>query len=143
MADGEPSDLELGAPEQAGAETSPMPKGRRSFSRMRREMTEEELSNSGVQKIMMDDLDRLENEKSRLELFVENFHQSDKENAVLKEKAKIRVSSDILFGSCLTIGSAAVGYSPVVNTVPDASTILIIVGIILMICGIASKVVLK
>ncbi|WP_034159574.1 hypothetical protein [Sphingomonas sp. ERG5] len=143
MADEEPSDQDLGAPEATGGDAAPMPKGRRSLSRMRREMTDEELSNSGVQKIMMDDVDRLEGEKAHLETFVERFHKADKENAVLKEKAKVRIASDISFGTFLTIGAAAVGYSPVVEKVPNASSILVAIGIFLMAGGLASKVVLK
>jgi hypothetical protein len=136
-----PTDQDNGAPEAGGS--PPALKGRRSFSRIRRELTDDELGSSGVQKILMDDVDRLESEKSEINPYIEGFHKLDKENAVLKEKVKLRISSDITFGGFLTIGSAAVGYSPVLAAVPNASSIVLWGGIILLLAGIASKVILK
>jgi len=141
VADDAPTDNDTTAPE-AGAQSA-QPKGRRSFSRMRREMTDEELGNSGVQKVLMDDLDRLERENGDLRAFVDRFHEADKDNAVLKERAKYKVASDVAFGGFMTIGSAAIGYSPSLSSVPNASQIIFWAGVALLIAGLVSKGLLK
>jgi len=110
---------------------------------MRREMTDEELGNSGVQKVLMDDLDRLEAENADLRRYMDRFHEADKENAVLKEKNKYNLASDIAFGGFMTIGASAIGYSPVLAPVPHASEIALWIGVILLIAGIVSKAILK
>ena len=141
MTDEDSVEPELGAPE--AAHSDPTPKGRRSLSRMRREMTDDELSSSGVQKVMMDDLDRLEADKAELQRYVDRFHAADKENAVLKEKGKVRVASDISFGVLMTLGAAAIGYSPTLQAIPGASQTLVWTGVALLVGGILSKLVLK
>lgn len=137
----DPVEPEAGAPEAGPADATP--KGRRSLSRMRREMTDDELSSSGVQKIMMDDLDRLEAEKIELQRYVDRFHAADRENAVLKEKGKVRVASDITFGVLMTLGAAAIGYSPTLQAVPGASQTLVWTGAALLVGGVLSKLVLR
>ncbi len=137
----DPVEPEAGAPEAGPAD--PTPKGRRSLSRMRREMTDDELSSSGVQKIMMDDLDRLEAEKIELQRYVDRFHAADRENAVLKEKGKVRVASDITFGVLMTLGAAAIGYSPTLQAVSGASQTLVWTGAALLVGGVLSKLVLR
>jgi hypothetical protein len=143
VAEDAPTDQDSTAPEASASADAPTLKGRRAFSRMRREMTDEELDNSGVRKIMMDDVDRLEAEKSDLLQYVDKYHAADKENAVLKEKAKVKVASDIAFGIFTTVGGAAAGYSPSLNAVPHASSMVLYAGVILIFAGIASKVALK
>ena len=51
------------APEDTG-EGTPLShsKGRRAFSKLRRELTDEELSSPAVQRLLLDDIERLEKE---------------------------------------------------------------------------------
>ena len=51
----------------AGIDGTPKSKGRRqSFGKVRRELTEDELGSSGVQKMMLDELDRMDGAEAEL-----------------------------------------------------------------------------
>src|SRR4051812_43259417 len=79
--------------------------GRRSLARVRREMTDEELSQPAVQKMMMDELERLDRERDDLLPYRDRFAEADKQCAILAEKLKPKVAADVFFGGCTTIGS--------------------------------------
>ena len=89
------------------------PKALQAFRRISRELTEEDLANPVVQKLMVDNLYRLEEEKEEYRLYMERFHEADKKVSVLeekeKEKSKTKLVLDILSGTCLTFGGIAIG----------------------------------
>jgi hypothetical protein len=131
------------APSENGGETPPQLKGRRSFSRARRELTDEELGHPAVQKMMMDELDRLDGENGELKLYVEKFHGADKNSAILSEKLKKENAREIVFGAMMTIGAAAIGFAPTAGANGSPNYIILTFGAILVAAGIASKVVTK
>lgn len=137
----EPADEEL----SDGEPTAPSPKvkGRRSFAKMRRELTDDELASPGVQKLMMDELDRLEDEKLELTGIRDKYQEASVRCAVLTEKLKPRIASDIFFGGFMTIGAAMLGLAAAVWSNILAGVCMIVFGCILIIAGIASKAVLK
>lgn len=137
----EPADQELA--DQGAINLAEKPKGRRALSRMRRELTEEELGNPAVQKLMMDDLDRLESEISELKRFREKYHEVDKKCDVMTEKLKPRIQADIFFCGFISVGSILVGLAPAVWDNLLAGIASAVLGLILVAGGIASKVVLK
>jgi len=115
-------------------------KGRRAFTKIRRELLEDELSSPSVQRMLLDELERLEEEKSSLIDYRSHFHTADKNAAILAEKLKANVSQEIIFGVCLSIGAAVLGYVPSLwDSQPDGYMALGI-GIVLILAGIASKV---
>lgn len=131
------------APEDVGDGIAiPQSKGRKAFSKLRRELSDEELSSPAVQRLLIDDIERLEKENGKLIDYQDLFHEADKTSAILKEKLKTNIAQDIIFGVCLTIGAAIIGLAPSLWA-PDKphSSIAIATGIILIIGGIASKVV--
>ena len=136
QADEEPSD---------GTAAKPLPssKGRKSFLRMRRELTDEELGTSAVQKLLMDELERLESEAASLRVFEEKFHDRDKRASILEEKIKKNLSSDIYFGASLTVGSALMSWSSSVWEIQPTGYVILLVGTALMIAGICARVILK
>lgn len=137
----EPTDAD--APDRAEP-NEPRLKGRRSFSRMRRELNDDELAQPAVQKLMMDELDRLESENAQLKTYVEKYHDADKQVSVLREKQHTSRASDLAFGTLLTVGSAAIGYSPTLKA-PGSNhdAIVLVFGIILFLAGLAVKVLRK
>lgn len=118
------------------------PKSRRSLSRIRRELSEDDLKNPAVQKLLISEIDRLEEENQAQRVFQENFHATDKEKAILEQKLKISVSLDIIFGSGLSVGAAIIGLSP---TFWDATNFkgpgCLTLGLIIMIGAIVSRLV--
>ena len=117
------------------------PKGRRSFANMRRELSEDELSSSGVQKLLIDDIERLERENSTLSGYRDKFNRADKEAVLLREKEKRSIVADVMFGVCLTMGAAAIGFASSNPTSKPNGWIIVVIGGILIVGGIVSKVI--
>ena len=84
---------------------------RQAFQNLRRQLTEPELANSGVQKLLLDQLDRADSECERLTGYVERFHDADKRSAVLEEILRTQTGFDIIIGAGIAAGSAIMGLS--------------------------------
>jgi hypothetical protein len=138
---------EMGEPEQpdqepeATQEEQPLAvsKGRQSLSRIKRELTDDELKSPAVQKLLIDDLDRLDRECSELLDYRERFHSTDKKVGILQEKLRRSISSEIISSSCFVVGAAALGYTPALWSSQPAGYISIAFGTILIAAGIWAK----
>ena len=108
------------------------------YSKLRRELSNEDLSNPAVQKLLINEIDKLEFRVSELEIIEKQFHETDKSNAVLEEKIKTTNSLEILYSFCLSIGSGLLGLSSLFE-INKNGWIFILVGGILIIGGILSK----
>ena len=113
----------------------PRGKGRQSFRRLSRELSPEDLRETGTQKMILDLLDRLEDENDELKEFKEKFHERDKEVAVLRERLKKSTAQDIVIGAMLAGGSLVLGYLPSL-LLPTGWIALVVGG--LFSCGITS-----
>lgn len=110
----------------------------RPYSRLRRELSEEDLTNPAVQKLIISDIDKLEGRISDLEDFQVKFYETDKDKAVLKEKLKGHNSHEILYSFCLSAGSGLLGISSLFQ-LNDKGWIFLVVGGLLIVGGILSK----
>lgn len=117
-------------------------KGRKAFGKLRRELSDEELSSPAVQRLLLDEIERLEKDNGKLVEYQDLYHEADKKGAVLSEKLKSNIAQDVIFGVCLTIGAALLGLAPSIWS-PDKphGWISIALGVVLIVGGIASKVV--
>jgi hypothetical protein len=123
-----------------GVASQPTIKGRQSFRQVRRELTEEELSSPAAQRLILDELDRLENENSELKGISVRFHEVDKKASILSEKLKRHTALDILSSAALAAGSLALGYAPKVWAEDNATgPIFLVIGIVMIAGGIWSK----
>lgn len=61
-----------------GGPTVPAAGRRSSFRDIRRQLTEEELKQTGVQKLVIEDFERAEMECEALRSYVDRFHEADK-----------------------------------------------------------------
>ena len=139
MTEQEQPDIE---PEDTGEDVQvTRSKGRRAFRNVRRELSDEELSSPAIQRILIDDIERLEKESIKLGEFHDKFYEADKKAAVLEEKLKEKTAQEIVFGVCLTVGAASLGYAPSVWQSQPTGWISIIFGSLLIIGGVAAKVV--
>lgn len=112
------------------------------FSKLNRELQDEDLNNRGTQRLILNELDKYEICKRQLEEYMGKFHVSDKENAVLKSKLNSSTAFEITNGFMLTIGSILIGLTP--SILKDGSTyyltwIILGVGIIALGGGIIAK----
>lgn len=115
--------------------------GRKSFAKLRRELSDEELSSPAVQRMLIDEIERLDSERSELHLFRSKFHESDKKAAVLEEKFKQKVSIELIHIACMTVGAAALGLAPSIWTTQPTAWMVVIFGTVLVIVGLVAKVI--
>jgi hypothetical protein len=59
------------------------PKTRRSWSQLKRDLTDEELTSPAAVKMLLDEVERLERENAELSGYRERFHEADKTSAIL------------------------------------------------------------
>ena len=118
---------------------APSLKGRQSFRQVRRELTEEELSTPAAQRLLLDELDRLDSENNELKSFQEKFHTADKKAGILDEKLNRHTALEILSSGSLLAGALALGYAPKVWDTGPTGPILVALGVILVAAGIWAK----
>ncbi|HDV5085829.1 TPA: hypothetical protein RI355_002545 [Escherichia coli] len=137
-------DTEPEEPVSVGIPTA-VPKGnsgRKSFSNLRRELTDEELSSAAVQRMLLDEIERLDGECNDLRVIRDKFHTSDKLVGVLEEKFKTKIALEIMHVTCFLISGSAFGYATSNwSTQPTAAVLALAFGSALTVGGIAAKVV--
>lgn len=119
----------------------PLLKGRRAFQNITRELSDDDLTNPAVGKLLLNEIDRLESENAEFGDYQEQFHEADKKVAVLQEKSKIHLATEILSGVCFTIGAAMIGYAPVLWKSQPSGWMVLVFGSVLIFGGIFAKVV--
>ena len=112
-------------------------KRRLSLSKSRRELTDEELQQSGVRLMLLDEVDRLDEEVHRLTEYEDKYHLADKQVGVLKEQGRKRTAVDIVYTVCVGIGVGLLMLSP---TLPEPLPWLAAaLGFVLLVSGITAK----
>lgn len=109
------------------------------YSRIRREISEEDLQSPAVQRILLGEVDRLQTQISDLELIKVKYHAADKQTAILNEKIKALTSHEVLYGICLTVGSAIIGLASLLWA-SGYGLVAIAIGSVLVVGGVVSKV---
>lgn len=97
----------------AGAE--PYPKTRRTFSKLAVELETKDLTQAGVQKMILGEISRLEAEVVQMEEYEDAFHRVDKECAILKARHNRSIANEVLYSAGLSTGSAIMGLLPSVG----------------------------
>jgi hypothetical protein len=107
----------------------------------RRNLSEEELKAPGAIRLLIFDLERLDERCAELEPFAIRFHDLRVEKAVLEARLKTSRWHEVLSGLCLAIGSAGIGIASRLIYVDQAAGVMVIAAsAILVVAGIASKV---
>ena len=131
-------------PQPQGEDMSPHLKGpRKAFSKLAVELTDEDLRSQGVQKLLLAEISRLEASETRAESFRERFNEKDKQCAVLEEKGKTIVFSEVLYSVSLTLGAALLGLTPSIKSEGISPGVIGTIGVLLIIGAIVAKVVRK
>ncbi|MEK6408820.1 MAG: hypothetical protein AABN34_18005 [Acidobacteriota bacterium] len=118
------------------------PTGRRQALRdIRRELTDEELSSPGVQKLLLDDLERAESESEVLRSYVDRFHESDKRAAILEVQLRGSNAFEILFGTGIGLGGAIMGLAPLFWSDQPKGALALALGMLLAIGSIIGRVI--
>ncbi|MDD2051087.1 hypothetical protein NPS46_00800 [Pseudomonas putida] len=122
-------------------EASKSSQQRRSFSKLRRELSDDELLSPAVQRLLIDEIERLEKVAVELSCFKEEFHKADKRTGVLEERFKVKISVELIHFASLSAGAALLGFAPSIWENQPTATVLFVVGAILVLVGIIAKVV--
>jgi hypothetical protein len=114
---------------------------RQSFRAIRRELQEAELTNPGVQRLILEDLETAESECEAIREYVERYHEADKRAAVLEEKLRTHAALEILFAVGLGMGFAIVGLAPYFWDGTLRGPAALLVGAVLIIGSVAARIV--
>ena len=95
--------------------------GRRSvFRSIRRQLTDEELGQTGSQKLILDGLERAENNCEEYKVYVDKYHAAEKERCILHERLKHRALMNDLCDLAYVTGSILLGLSAgLFERIPD------------------------
>jgi hypothetical protein len=104
-------DAEAHALEQAEPVT-PLTGTRPSFRDLRRQLSDSELAQSGVQKLLIEDFERAEKECLALPIYIEKYHERDKEVTRLTAKLNVNIALEVSTGIGIAGGSAIISLAP-------------------------------
>ena len=93
--------------------------------------------------MLLGEISRLEAIESISNDYKDKYHETDKQCAVLKEKEKSFLFSEILYSVSLTIGAAIIGLIPSIDSSDFPPFVFGILGGVLLIGAIIAKVVKK
>lgn len=111
------------------------------FRDIRRELTPEELTHPGVQKLILNSLDNALALNEKLSSYEVRFHEKDKQVDVLQERLKPQTALDLAFTAGLAIGLAFVGFATVAwdGTPKWVGPVFLVSGLLLTAGAIALK----
>lgn len=119
--------------------------GRRTaFRDVRRQLVDEEFSSTGVQRLLLDMLEEADEERESLRGFVDQYHEADKQAAILMEKLRTQKSIELFFGVGITLGGTIIGLAPFLwGAKPEYGVVTGIVGLCLLLGAVAGRMVKK
>jgi len=136
MAEGERPDQEPNV--KAVEPQKPPTKAHPSLAKLRRELTEEELTPT-VGRLLLDEIERVERENEELKEYRERYHDADKQCAILREQTKAAKSGEVLYSFSLSVGALVIGLTPAFWAQGAAAVGCIVVGSLLILAGLISK----
>lgn len=90
-----------------------VPTSRRlSLTNVRRALTEDELTNPGVQRLLLDILEEAEAERDNNKGYITSYYEAEKKAAILGEKLLADRKIDVFFGVGVGLGGAILGLVP-------------------------------
>lgn len=133
----------LDTPDEIGA-TPSLPPGeipvkRRGLSRIKRELTDEELTQTGVHKILIDDLEKAETECERLDGYRTRFHDADRDLAVARAEVTRLTDFDTLRSGMLGVGCLFLGFLPSVGENLKLAAVLGLAGLVMIVVSVRTK----
>lgn len=131
----------LPQPDERGAlpVDAPLLKSRKALARVPRELAPEDLANPGVQKMLIEELERAEEETTELKGFREKFYGADKDLAVTKQKLTGWSAMEMISTACIASGAAAFAYAPEAANTAHGGWVAVAFGVVLTAIGIIAK----
>jgi hypothetical protein len=114
---------------------------RRAFSSYRRELNDKEPASRAIIKILLDDIDRLEDETERLSEYRDRFYKADKEAAILRQRLCASVAQEVISMTCMTLSGIIIGAAFSISPDTWVRVGVIVIGSVLLLAGIIAKVI--
>lgn len=111
------------------------------YANVKRELSDDELNSPAVQKLLLNDNYRMEQEIENLKGLESSYHTRDKEAAILEEKLKQSKGSEVLYTACETVGSLLAGVSAIYWD--NKGWIILVCGVGLVFGGIIYKIIVR
>lgn len=128
------------APEDPAAVASQnVGKPPRAWSSLRRDLSAEDLANPGVQKLLLDHVENLMQEKSELETYRSSYQTELLKSTGLQARLDTKTREEILSGIALTAGSALLGFVPNIWANQPTAGLLTALAVILVAASIFAK----
>jgi hypothetical protein len=108
---------------------------RKSLSKISRELKDEDLASPAAQKMLLDEVERLETESQEGKDYRNRFHIADRDVAIYKEKLKFHKSLEVVHIACTTTGGICLGNATSTNP------LIGIIGGVLVLAGIIAKII--
>lgn len=83
---------------------------------MRRQLGDDELAQSGAQKLLIDMLEQAEQEKDEYKAFVPKYYEAESRASMLNEKLNSVTAVEVLHGTVVALGGILMGQSTYANT---------------------------
>jgi hypothetical protein len=115
----------------------------RAFSKIRRELKEEEAAaaSPALQLMLLDRIEEFRAELADVKPFRDKFETAERARQVLQEKLKTRIASDVIFGISLSAGSLLIGQVKALWETPPYGVMALGIGVVLILGGIATRII--
>jgi len=130
-------------PTSSGHTATPISGRRQVFRDLRRQLSDEDLKSPGVQKLLLDDLEKAEVQCDIYSGYIERFHEADKRAAILDEKLRTQTALEVAFGVGVGLGCAIIGLAPLFWTDQPKGWLAIAVGLLLTVGASIARVIKK
>ncbi len=111
----------------------------KSYATLKRKLSEKELMNIGSVNLMIDEIERMEFELSELRQLRPQYHDKDKQHAILFEKLAAYKLSELSYNISISLGGLLVGSAKVLWDVDYFGIAALIGGFSLWVAGTAMK----
>jgi hypothetical protein len=127
--------------EAAPQPVAPLAGRRTAFRNLRRQLADDELAQTGTQKLLLELLERTDEECETLKDFRDRYHMETLRNAAFSERIRTVNAIEVAYGSGLALGAAAVGVAPVFWDHQPDGWICLIFGFLFMAAAIVVRVI--
>lgn len=114
-------------------------KGRKALRNIGRDLEPDDLNSPGVQKMLLDTIDRLEEEKGELEQFKADFHTANTNLKIAEERLKQRAFVEIMYSVCLMLSGVLISLSFRQQLDEVTSNFLMGAGVVLALASILAR----
>jgi hypothetical protein len=105
------------------------------LQRVRRDLSEDELSSPATLRFLVAEIERLDKENSLLESFRDRYYQKDKESSILSERMMKDDTVRALSSVCLAVGSAGLGAAPSYIPLTNVGYVFLALSVALIVAG--------